>query len=245
MAVIATSSLFTITSCIAQQKAKVTFDVSSVKPAQDNSSQGYIRRLDAGIVSVSSMTLNDMIELFYHVRPYQVLSTSDWIKKDRFDVTGKDSTVSGTGQRPTGEAWSAALDADDEQMRELLKDRFSLRLHHETRALPALMLLTVGRKHFDAVPCSSDYKLQHGIVKGSIRMASLASLLKVELGMPVRDGSGLNGCYYMDAHWTTNPNDESLPQLVTALHDLGMRLEKTKTNTDVIVIDHLERPRAD
>jgi uncharacterized protein (TIGR03435 family) len=191
------------------------------------------------------MTVRDMVELFYHVKPYQVVGGPDWARAKRFDVTGKDSTISAAGPKLTGKDWSDALDSEDEQMRELLTSRFGLKLHHETRVLPTLVLLADAKKRFAAVPCSSGYTLQSGIVKGAIHIASLASLLKVDLAMPVRDSTGLKECYYIDTHWSTNPNDESSPSIATALHDLGFHLERSKGDVDVLVIDHAALPLPD
>jgi uncharacterized protein (TIGR03435 family) len=63
--------------------------------------------------------------------------------------------------------------------------------------------------------------------------------------MPVSDGTGLDGCYYIDAQWTNDLSDESLPSIETSLHDLGFQIKKVTGNVDVLIIDHLERPRPD
>lgn len=228
----------------AQKHTGIIFDVSSVKPARNNDTPGFIRRLDIGTVSVASMTVYDMIELFYHVRPYQLSGGPNWSKRERFDVVGKDSTASTMG-RPEGDALAATVKAGDEQMRQLLKDRFQMELRHEVRALPTLMLLADKKKKFSQIPCSSTYKLQHGVVKGAIRIASLTSLLQVEYGMPVSDGTGLDGCYYIDTDWTNDPNNDSLPSITTSLHDLGFGIKKVTSDVDVLIIAHLERPHPD
>lgn len=228
----------------AQKQTGIIFDVSTVKPARNNDTPGFIRRLDNGTVSVASMTVYDMIELFYYVRPYQLSGGPDWSKRERFDVVGKDSTASTMG-RPEGDALAVTVKEGDEQMRQLLKDRFQLELRHEVRALPTLMLLADKKKKFSQVPCSSTYRLQHGVVKGAIHIASLAALLQVEYGMPVSDDTGLDGCYYIDTQWTNDPSNESLPSIETSLHDLGFRIKMVTGNVDVLIIDHLERPRPD
>ena len=228
----------------AQKQTGIIFDVSSVKPARNNYPPGFIRRLDPGTVSVASMTVYDMIQLFYYVKPYQISGGPEWSKRERFDVVGKDSTA-GTMERPKEDALPAGFKAQYEQMRQLLKDRFLLELHHEVRVLPTLMLLAEKKKKFSQVPCSSEYRLQHGVVKGAIHIASLTALLQAEYGMPVSDGTGLDGCYYIDAQWTNDLSDESLPSIETSLHDLGFQIKKVTGNVDVLIIDHLERPRPD
>ena len=111
--------------------------------------------------------------------------------------------------------------------------------------MPILLLVKEKKARFSAVPCSSSYRLQHGWVNGEIRIASLAALLKAEMGAPVQDRTGLPDCYHIEAQWTTDLNNSSLPQVVTALHDLGFRLQPSKGDVDVLVIDHVERPQPD
>ena len=52
--------------CIAQKQTSVTFDITSVKPAQRRDQTGSIKRLDADTISVTSMTVRDLIENFYN-----------------------------------------------------------------------------------------------------------------------------------------------------------------------------------
>jgi uncharacterized protein (TIGR03435 family) len=55
----------------------------------------------------------------------------------------------------------------------------------------------------------------------------------------------VHGCYHLQAQWTTDPSDTSLPGIPTALHDLGLRIEKIKADVSVLVIDRVELPRPD
>ena len=98
---------------------------------------------------------------------------------------------------------------------------------------------------FDARPCAPTYRLQHGWVDGEIPMTSLAALLKEELGAPVEDKTGLTGCYHLQARWTTDSSNTLLPQIPTALHDLGLQIQGAKIDTDVLIIDHAELPKPD
>jgi uncharacterized protein (TIGR03435 family) len=242
-ALLVVSSLLYFVSSGAQQPPEIVFDVSSVKPAHDQNAPA-IRRLDIGTVSVQSMTLYDMIELFYHVRSYQIVGGPEWTKRERFDVVGKDSSAR-TRSRPEGDALTAAFRAGDEQMRQLLKNRFQLELRPEIRVLPTLVLFADKEKTFTQVPCSSEYWLQHGLVKGAIRITSLTALLKAEYGMQVNDATELIGCYDIEAHWTTDPDNETLPSITTALKDLGFYLKKSTGNVDILVVEHAEKPLPD
>jgi len=230
----------------AQQSANAAFEVSSVKASPPDASQGSFRRFDAGIVSLRSMTLKEAIEWSFDLRPYQVLGGPDWASKQRFDIVGKDSAPNaGTANRNDREYWIAVSAADSVKMRDLLKDRFSLQYHDETRVVPGFVLLTTKGSKFVAKPCLAKSYLQHGWVDGAIHMSSLAGLLKADLGVPVEDKTGLTDCYHLEAKWTTDPSETSLPQIPTALHDLGLQLQRTKINTNVLVIDHAELLKPD
>jgi uncharacterized protein (TIGR03435 family) len=78
---------------------------------------------------------------------------------------------------------------------------------------------------------------------------------------PVVDHTGLTGRYDFNLDWTPDqsqfasfgvhipppdPNDTNAPpSLYTALQEqLGLKMETTKTNVDVMVIDHIEKPSA-
>jgi uncharacterized protein (TIGR03435 family) len=229
--------LFLVFALCAAAQQKPAFDVSSVKPSRD-ASHGYIRRMDAETVSVASMTLSEMIQLFYSIRDFQLVGGPDWIRKERFDVTGKNLSLAKYSPN--------AGDNDNyERMKSLLEERFHLALHHETSTLPVLVLQANPRKHFSAVPCSSEYRLQHGIVKGSVRPSSLAALLTAELGIQVIDRTGLDGCYALDATWTTDPGDTSGTPVISAVHDLGFVLKHSKGAVDVLVVDRAEHPLPD
>jgi uncharacterized protein (TIGR03435 family) len=228
------------------QASTTTFEITSVKPSIPGAPQLGIRRMDIGIFSIAAMTVKEVIALCFYVRPYQILGGPDWTARERFDIVGKDpAVVAGTPEKPNAKTWSAAMNANDEKLRGLLAERFALKFHHETRVMSGLVLVAEKKTKFVAAPCSSSYRSQHGWVDGEIRMTSLAALLKAELSAPVEDKTGLPDCYHIQARWTTDPDDDSLPQIPTALHDLGLRIQKAKLDVDVLVIDHVERPQPD
>jgi uncharacterized protein (TIGR03435 family) len=226
-----------ISICCATAQSVPTFDVSSVKPSK-GISQGVIHRMDVGTISVSSMTLSEMIQLFYSVKQLQVIGGPSWVRSERYDITGKDSTLTKYPEKAT---------ANDghKKMRALLEDRFHLALHHETREMPALALQVNKKKNFIDAPCAKEYRLQHGLVKGAIRISSLVALLKSELETPVIDETNLNACYEFNATWAIDPNNVSDPSVITAMHDIGFRLKRSRARVDVLVIDKAEHPSPD
>jgi uncharacterized protein (TIGR03435 family) len=93
-----------------------------------------------------------------------------------------------------------------------------------------------------------------GGMEGDTTMANLAALLRGFGGLdrPVVDKTGLTGSYRIKLEFdltlgrrgpSLSPSPESLPTVFAALQDqLGLKLESSKTEQQVLVIDRLERP---
>jgi len=82
-------------------------------------------------------------------------------------------------------------------------------------------------------------------------MAMFADILTRNEGVPVVDKTGLSGKYTFTLAWApaltqvTGDAAASLPDgvsLVTAIQQLGLRLESSKVPVETIVIDHVEKP---
>ena len=83
-------------------------------------------------------------------------------------------------------------------------------------------------------------------------LAQLIGGLRADLNGPVVDQTGLDGRYDFQLEYITDPLqantvnvNSTAPDLFTALlEQLGLKLESMKTNVDMIVIDHAEKPDA-
>jgi len=84
-------------------------------------------------------------------------------------------------------------------------------------------------------------------------MSNFARELARELGKPVTDGTGLTAKYDFKLHWigeATAPPGESRPTAVPDGPDLpaaiqqqlGLKLEPTKVPTEILVVEHVEKP---
>jgi uncharacterized protein (TIGR03435 family) len=143
-------------------------------------------------------------------------------------------------------------------MRRLLADRFSLKVHRETRQLPVLAL-TVGKRSAKlslAHDPSGDRAERMGKEKNewrNITMARLIAILEARYRRRILDRTGLTGTY--DFHLSYDPPirdildnagfpaDPTETSLKAALEtQLGMKLEETKGAVETLVIDQAERP---
>jgi len=71
-------------------------------------------------------------------------------------------------------------------------------------------------------------------------------VLQNVLNRRVTDRTGLTGEFDVELFWAVDSANEKLPSLLTAVRDqLGLRLQPGKTQIEVLVIDHVERPTPD
>lgn len=143
------ASLIVLTSFTAfgQQAAAPAFDVASVKPAPPPSEHRIMISMsggpgdsnDPGRVNWENVSLRDMMRAAYGVKDYQI-SGPDWMNSTRFIVEAK--LPPNTSKEQYAMMWQT-----------LLKERFSLAVHRETKDLPAYALVVAkgGPKMKEAV----------------------------------------------------------------------------------------------
>jgi uncharacterized protein (TIGR03435 family) len=165
----------------------------------------------------------------------------------------------------------AGSDVSDDQLRlmfqTLLEDRFKLKVHQETREMTAYDLVVAKGgpklKHadpdaevtLDGQPIEKGNSLSaYGADGGTHLLGKSASMerlvyaLSGRLNAPVLDRTGLSGPFDYDIVFSRedSPSDTGgPPALVTALREqMGLRLEKTRSQVGIVVVDHVEKPSA-
>lgn len=119
----------------------LSFDVASVKtsPRPEPNRFGFpvaatIRLLPGGRLTATQATLRDLIRRAYDVQDVRIAGGPEWMGADRFDVVAAAET--GT---PGG------VEQLQHMLRTLLRERFTLRLHTETREIPVYHLVATRR----------------------------------------------------------------------------------------------------
>ena len=121
----------------AQQSAgPLEFDVASVKPSNPNSANGTVVNVTrGGRLQAVNATLKDLIETAYDVRSFQIEGGPKWAGAARYDIDATPSSLPQAAEvSPPG--WTNA----HFEVQALLKDRFQLQLHRETRTAPIYSL---------------------------------------------------------------------------------------------------------
>jgi uncharacterized protein (TIGR03435 family) len=106
-----------------------TFQVTSVRPNRLGGPPGGIRPIRTGQVTAVNVTLRALILRAYALHESQLIGGPAWLDTDRFDVVARTETP------PAGGTRDVLL-----MLRQLLAERFSLRMHTETRQIPAYEL---------------------------------------------------------------------------------------------------------
>ena len=240
--------------------AKVpSLDVISVKPNKIGVDGGMGWGPTPDGVMGKNIPVHLMLVNAYLLNDDQLINEPEWAKSERFDiqgkVTGPDATL------------LARFTPDQRRMaffEQVLKERFGLVAHQETRELPEYALtvakggtkLEGGKAGANAPP-----GLQHGFrmsMSGGARKIECAGMpigpllqfLSNETGRAVVDNAGLTGKYTFTLSWrpamaqaAADDAADSTPGLFTAIQEqLGLKLEPIKGPMDVLVIDHIERP---
>jgi uncharacterized protein (TIGR03435 family) len=192
----------------------------------------------------------------YRVDSSQI-SGGNWLRfgGDNYDIEAK-----ADDQDPRFKAADAAGPAAkqalrDSMLRSLLEDRFKLGVHRETKETSgyALVVAKGGPKLKEPTEARSGDGSISVVARGRLKgqkapLSMLAGQLTRLMGSSVVDETGLEGGFDFNLEWTPEetPADlASAPSIFTAIQEqLGLKLEARKEPTEIIVIDHVEKPDA-
>jgi uncharacterized protein (TIGR03435 family) len=238
------------------------YDVVSIKPNKTGSGRTSIDTNNGNFIA-SNITLKTLILIAYNLKEGQLIDLPKWAESSHFDIQAK-------VLEPDKKVFDALTDEQAGAMLQpILADRFQLKFHHETKALPVYELVVVkdGPK-FKESKISGDQKSANGMGAGSmsshnsstngvmtsttsavaIPIASLTAMLSTQLQRIVVDKTGLTGKYDLELVWTRDDSsnttsDATGVSVFTALQEqLGLKLQPSKSPVETIVIDHLELP---
>jgi uncharacterized protein (TIGR03435 family) len=200
----------------AQQSA--TFDVASVKP---NKSGELMIRLDTeagGRFLAVNAPLRTLIQLAYGLEDFEIIGAPGWAASEHFDILAK-----ATQELPPLEGPTRGSPLVQQMLQALLRERFSLRAHTETRELQGLALMLnradgrlgprlspskidcaalIAKAKPDDGPPACGFRMSPGsIVLEGVPVSSIATGLSGLLGRRIVDRTGLTGNFDLQLHW--------------------------------------------
>jgi uncharacterized protein (TIGR03435 family) len=229
----------------ARGQSPQAFEVAVIRPSTADTSTGTTFNVfEGGRLRITNDTVKLLIRAAFQIQRYQIVGAPPWVDADRYDVEARTERPG----KPGPDQLSPPLQS-------LLRDRFNLKFHWETRVLTAYALV-VGKNQkggsklmVKAEDEGSSFSVHGGsgksqLIGTGVSMGTLANQLGNRLGTVVVDRTGLLGSYDLNLEWAPDEtSDSSAPSLVTALREeLGLRLEPTKSPVKVLVIDSIQKP---
>lgn len=161
-----------------------TFEVASIKPnAQGEGSFSFDFTPEGGL-KAHNFSMWNLIRTAYNLRDLQMSDGPSWIKSQGFDIEAKPQRSGEAVLRPQTLLILQAL----------LRDRFQLNFHRETRQV-ASYVLTVGPKG-PKLPSPKEGRSRTAMGDldvPSLALTSLCHVLEFDLDRPVMNQTGLEG----------------------------------------------------
>ena len=238
--------------------AQTSFEVASVKPAQQKATgcSGGPGTSDPGMWSCGNVSQANLISMAYDLQWYQ-FQPPGWMSGSKYDVAAK------VGSGTTKEQFR-------QMQQDLLVKRFHLQFHYEPKEMPVSELTVVkpGLLKESAEPAPGQRDLVQGPVSSfdgsehwnvtNVLMEEITPIFALQLGGPVKDATGLKGRYDLSLAWyreippelkarleamgetvTTGEGGPTFRQAVQA--QLGLKLEVKKGMVPVMLIDHADK----
>ena len=242
-----------LTGVVLAQSASPSLEVASVKKHVEQSGRARFS-VSGSRVTVVALDLYDLILEAYNLKDYQLYGAAGWMGgganlsdivtnekgADFYDISAK-----AEGDTPLTRDQARLI------LQTVLADRFHLKIHRETKDLPAYAL-TVGKNGPKMKESAADAKFSAGQELGPLArmtdrkttMTQFAGFLSVYADRPIVDKTGLTGFYDFTLEWSLNDaQDSAAPSIFTAVQEqLGLKLESSRAPVEVLVIDHADRP---
>jgi uncharacterized protein (TIGR03435 family) len=195
------------------------FETASVKPNKSPDA-GRNNRFSPGRWAYTNMPLEDYIYNAFSFPSQRVLSMPDWARREKYDITATHNPEYSPFSRQT-----------NEMLQRLLEERFSLRVHRETRELPVYELVKVRADGLgpqlraatlDCSPAAGNgaqcgLRITMGSIEGkSVDWRNLVGQAQSAVGRVVIDKTGLQGLFELKLEWNPDPSVMRSPEAVAS-----------------------------
>ena len=230
------------------------FEVASVRRNTSGMSAGRFDR-PPGRFRTTNIPLIVILQTAFGLSNHEIVDAPAWILRERFDIDAVE---------PAG---TFNQDQRNAMIRTLLRDRFKLNAHKESRdsAVYSLVLARADRRLGPAIQestaesrTSNNFDPVNGFMldaKG-MTIAQFVRIMDGYLTRPIFDATNLDGKYDFLLRFAPEPgspaaksigqtafSEAKAPAIFTALQEqLGLKLEAARRPMEVLVIDEIERP---
>jgi uncharacterized protein (TIGR03435 family) len=201
------------------------YEVATIKPYKPAAGEGPgVMRVGISIApdgfTASGATLQMLVSQAYGVQNFQIVGAPDWFNNDRFEIDAKmEGSVADALKNMSNDERTLAR---QKMLQALLADRFKLKIHRDTKDLPAYTL-TIGKngsklvevKPADAPAAGAPPAGRGGrggmstsagpggvtLTANANQMTGLVRTLSQYLHAPVIDKTGLTGNYNFTLKW--------------------------------------------
>jgi uncharacterized protein (TIGR03435 family) len=227
-----------------RQFAAASLKLSPVRKPQVNAIYVY----PGGRMLCTHCTLQFLAALAFDLPDWQVTGRSEWMGDAQFDL---EATTSERSQPATWDEKTPLTDQQRQMLRALLKDRFRLEGHRETRTDTVYILQRSDQPLKLAPPSHSweAYPVGGGSVGGAtgiagknISMHELATRISSVLKRPIVDQTGLSGTFDFECRPSDTASAEVTDAVFDSIRGIGLKLMAATVPVEILVIDHAEPP---
>ena len=248
---------------VAQESARVEFEVVSIKRVTELRHSGGFRRLPDDSEVLSNMSVAGFVRRASPIKVREVFGLPEWANTERFDVTVK--PPAGTTEQQRRIMWGAMF-ADRMKLVAHMEQRerteYALVPARSDRLGPALKPSTLDCTPRPPAPSAADapvrfqdFKSRCGyamngtsamsMASGGMSMDQLALTLEGAIDADVENRTGLQGWYALTLTYAplVGGTQGDVPDVFTAVQEqLGLKLERERKMIPVFVIDYIQRP---
>jgi uncharacterized protein (TIGR03435 family) len=242
------------------QDARPKFSAATITRNVSGRASGGGAYIVNGRLQMTKVDASTLIRIAYTtgvaaaLSPSQVVDGPDWLVGEPYDISAV------VGPEFQGKRTNQLMAVRRLLLQSLLEDRFNLKVHRELRPLSQYVLTSSSAGTFGpqlgrpSSRCSGqvDDGCEVRVAPGRFSMgrAPLAALVGYlsndVLRTVVVDRTGLEGMFALTLEWSPGQAAAGPAPIVAALRDqLGLTLTLERAPADVIVIDHVDRPKLD
>ncbi|MGA7155220.1 MAG: TIGR03435 family protein [Acidobacteriaceae bacterium] len=233
-----------------------TFEVASIKKTDLNQQRlaiGVLFTYPGARVEARAATLQFLLTVAYNLPPDQIVGGPDWTRHTLFDIEARPPAEVAARYAHLAASPKTLPPPEIRQMlRNLLLNRFQLKLHPEQRQGRALALIQTGaplrltpskdKNEFPWAGAAAGQELFGNGLRGiNESMPDLAARLSRALSQTVVDRTNLTGSYDFEVAADATPDDAE-DNILESLKDLGLELKRSTAPVQTIVIDHASQP---